>query len=183
MVIRFGKVMFCFEPDTLMLRYANPNLAEDINYDNIVPFQGRYVARDITISRSGGKLFLKVHVDELGDIARIADAFFSPPPDSKGPLGGRISAPSATFVDEYRILNATPVYPRHSDGKVTDGKVTVNYVIGKDGRIIEATAQEGPEELRNAALEAVRKYRFRPYLILDQPVEVECSESFEFHSK
>ena len=49
--------------------------------------------------------------------------------------------------------------------------------------MIEATAGDGPDNVRKAVLDAVWKYRFRPYLILDQPVEVECSKSFELHSR
>jgi protein TonB len=59
----------------------------------------------------------------------------------------------------------------------------VKYVVGKDGHVIEATATDGPEELRKAVLEAVRKYRFRPYLLLDQPVEVESSIEFSAHTR
>lgn len=176
-VIHIGSPVFCFEPNTVMLRYVNANLAETITYNNIVPFQGHYVARDMDVAHLG-KTFLKIHVEELGEIAQIADSFFSPPLDSKGPLGGRISVPSATYLDEYLLSQPMPVYPRG-----VDGKVNVNFVIGKDGRVIEATAGDGPDNVRKAVLDAVWKYRFRPYLILDQPVEVECSKSFELHSR
>jgi TonB family protein len=176
-VIHLGAPVFCFEPGTVMLRYVNANLAAVITYDNIVPFQGHYIARDITI-RHVDKPFLKIHVEELGEITKISDGFFAPPSDAKGPLGGRIPVPSSTYNEEYQISSPQPSYPRG-----VSGMVHVKYVVGKDGNVIEATANDGPEELRKAVLKAVRKYRFRPYLLLDQAVEVESSIDFTVHSK
>jgi hypothetical protein len=176
-VIFIGAPVFCFEPGTVMLRYVNANLAEVLTYDSIALFQGRYVARDITI-RHIDKLFLKIHIKELGEITKISDAFFATPPESKGPLGGRIPVPSSAYNEEYQISSPQPAYPRG-----VDGLVHVKYVVGKDGHVIEATATDGPEELRKAVLEAVRKYRFRPYLLLDQPVEVESSIEFSAHTR
>ncbi|MGC2743752.1 MAG: energy transducer TonB, partial [Candidatus Angelobacter sp.] len=71
-----------------------------------------------------------------------------------------------------------PAYPLG-----VSGLVHVKYVVGKDGSVIEATANDGPEDLRKAVLEAVRKYRFRPYLLLDQPVEVESTITFTASSR
>jgi len=176
-IIQLAVPSFCFQPGTAMLRLIHFGLGSQVTFDSIVPFQGHYVAREITVAVAG-KVHLKIHVEKLGEIAQINDAFFAPPPDSKGPLGGRIPMPSASYEEEYQIARPQPVYPRG-----IEGHVKVNYVVGKDGLVIEATAQDGPEELRKAVLEAVRKYRFRPYLILDQPVEVECHQSFALHSR
>jgi TonB family protein len=176
-VIHFGAPVFCFEPGTVMLRYVNANMAEVITYDSIVLFQGHYVAREITI-RHVDKPFLKIHVEEIGSITKISDSFFALPPDAKGPLGGRIPVPSSTYTEEYQISSPQPAYPRG-----VSGLVHVKYVVGKDGSVIEATANDGPEQLRKAVLEAVRKYRFRPYLLLDQPVEVESTIEFTVNSR
>lgn len=176
-VITQGAPLFCFEPGTAMLRFIQENLAQEITYDNVVLFQGRYLARDITI-KDIDKPFLKIHVEKLGEITEVTEAFFAPPADGKGPLGGRISVPSSTYHEEYLIASPQPAYPRG-----VSGQVHVKYVVGKDGSVIEAVANDGPENLRKAVLEAVRKYRFRPYLVLDQPVEVACSEFFSLDSR
>ena len=51
--------------------------------------------------------------------------------------------------------------------------VTVEIVIGKDGRVISAHAATGPSNAYKAAENTVRKWTFQPYLVLDEPVEVE----------
>ena len=63
-------------------------------------------------------------------------------------------------------------------GNVT-GTVHVRFVVGKNGRVIEAEALDGPPELRKDALAAIREFRFRPVLVLDQPVEVESKTFFD----
>jgi len=166
----------CFQPETVMLRYLRANLAEEVSYSSIVQFQGHYVAKEIAITRAG-KPVLKIHVDELEEITKVGDAFFTPPAGAT-PLAGRITMPSALFMDEYAVSAPSPNYPRGSSGKVT-----VKVVVGTDGRVVEASAEDGPENLRTAVLKAVRKYQFRPYFILDQPVEVEFTCSFEYHSR
>jgi len=77
---------------------------------------------------------------------------------------------------DYLISTAMPAYPRGAHGKVS-----VKFVVGKDGRVIQADAEDGPAEVRGPAVEAVRKYRFRPFLVLDEPVEVEGEMFFELH--
>jgi len=168
--------VYCFNADSVMLRFTQGSYNTEARYDNLVPFHGRYVARDISVTRSG-KAFLKIHVEELGEIAEVGEAFFSRP-EGAAPLGGRITIPSDVYFD-YLISTAEPNYPPGTP----DGSTMVSFVVGKDGTVIEATADGGPEPLRKAACEAVGKYRFRPYLVLDQPVEVMAKTSLRFHSE
>jgi TonB family protein len=172
--LQLGAPSFCFEPNTVMLRFTQGGF-EATTYASIVPFQGHYVAKEIIVTH-GDKPYLKLHVEQLEEITQASDSLFAPPPNSRGPLGGRISVLSGSYMEEYQLSSAGPVYPRG-----IGGTVHVNFVVGKDGRVIEATASDGPESMRKAALEAMRKYRFQPYLILDQPVEVESSMVFDLH--
>jgi hypothetical protein len=59
--------------------------------------------------------------------------------------------------------------------------VTVEIVVGKDGHVVSAHAVSGPPEGYKACENAVRKWVFKPYLVLDKPVEVEqkaaCSKN------
>jgi outer membrane biosynthesis protein TonB len=56
--------------------------------------------------------------------------------------------------------------------------VTLEIVIGKDGRVASAHAISGPPEAYKASEDAVRKWIFKPYLVLDKPVEVEQRVEF-----
>jgi TonB family protein len=168
-----GLQKFCFDPGTVLLRYTRGGGWDETAYNNFVLFQDRYVPLEIEVTHAG-KAFLKIHVEELESIIHVDDALFEPPKGNDGPLAGRISISSAILMRDYIASRATPAYPRG-----VRGKVTVNFVVGKDGRVIEAVAVDGPAELRGAAVEAVRKYRFRPFLVQGQPVEVESSTFFD----
>ena len=68
-----GLAGFCFERDSLMLRYSKGGMAlgtvwDQIAYDKIVRFQGRYIAGDVRVMR-GGKSYLKLHLEKLEPIA------------------------------------------------------------------------------------------------------------------
>ncbi len=169
---------FCFQPSTLMVRYVQAGVSQRTIYNDYVRLRDRYIARDINVARYDGKPLLKIRVDDVGELAEVDYSLFSPDQDSVGPIGGRIVLPSSVYMDEYRVADSMPVFPR---GVV--GKVNVKFVVGKDGRVIEASASDGPERLQKAVLEAVRKYRFRPYLVLDQPVEVETGTSFSYYER
>jgi protein TonB len=46
-------------------------------------------------------------------------------------------------------------------------------VIGRDGRIVSLEVLSGPPALQQASLNAVRQWRYQPYLLDGEPVEVE----------
>lgn len=167
-----GLNKYCFDSGTIRLRYTRGSGWDETTFNNFVLFDGRYVARDIAVT-TGGKAFLNIHIEKLEEIAEAQDSFFKPPPDSPGPLGGRITISADQLLDEYLI--AQPPL-RSSAAK---GKVNVSFVVGKDGSVIEAKALDGPADLQKAALDTIRGYKFHPFLILDQPVEVESRMSFE----
>ena len=51
--------------------------------------------------------------------------------------------------------------------------VGVDIVVGKDGHVLSAHGVSGPPEGYKACENTVRKWVFKPYLVLDKPVEVE----------
>jgi hypothetical protein len=173
-----GLPKFCFDPGTVMLRYTRGRGTDETTYNNFVFFQGHYVARDIAVTH-GEKAFLKIHMEELETLSRLSDDRFTPPAGSAGPLGGRVGISSGIMMDEYQTSNIAPALLPGVRG--VQGEVHLNFVIGKDGRVIQAEAVDGPAELRKPSVEAMRRFRFRPFLILDQPVEVESSTVFDFH--
>jgi outer membrane biosynthesis protein TonB len=60
------------------------------------------------------------------------------------------------------------------------GKVTVEAVVGKDGRVIRAQAISGHHLLRGAAVREVYGRRYRPYTLNDRPVSVATIVTVDF---
>jgi protein TonB len=90
-------------------------------------------------------------------------------------VGGNIRAPRKTH-------NVPPVYPPRMVEAGLEGQVSVEAVIGVDGRVVRArpsTVQAHPD-LAQAAVDAVRQWRFDPTLLNGAPVEVVMSVSVNF---
>ena len=58
--------------------------------------------------------------------------------------------------------------------------MTLAAIISKAGDIENLRVISGPMVLQQAALDAVRTWRYRPYLLDGQPVEVETTVSVIF---
>jgi protein TonB len=73
-----------------------------------------------------------------------------------------------------------PIYPRIAVTAHIEGIVRVEAIISKSGRIESAHAVSGPEMLRQAALDAIRNARYRPFLLNGSPTEVETTITVNF---
>ena len=56
----------------------------------------------------------------------------------------------------------------------------VRAVISAQGVVEIAAAMSGPASLREAAVEAMRNWRYRPYLVNGKPVVVQTYINFHF---
>ncbi len=88
---------------------------------------------------------------------------------------GRTPGPGE-FVpfDELPVLLSVqpPVYPEMVREAGIDGTVTVQVLVGKDGKVKQAQAIDGPEPLRASGLASARTALFKPALQGTSPVEV-----------
>jgi protein TonB len=73
-----------------------------------------------------------------------------------------------------------PVYPAIARAAGISGTVTLAAIISKTGTIENLRVTGGPMMLQMAALDAVRTWRYRPYLLDGQPVEVETTVNVIF---
>jgi hypothetical protein len=157
---------YCFEPDGSVLRYSKGYGWFQTVYNEIVPFQERSLAHAVEVT-NGGKPYLKLRVETIELISHVDDANFVPPPNAIGPLGNRVSGVHPVPI-ETRFFPQWPASLRSQHFTVT-----MEVVIGKDGHVVSARGVSGPAEGYKACEDSVRKWVFKPYLILGEPVEVE----------
>lgn len=72
----------------------------------------------------------------------------------------------------------TPQYP--ADLRTIAGKVVVRIVISTEGRVIEAKVLSGHPMLMSATLDAVKQWKFRPYVLNNERVEVDTTATVEY---
>jgi TonB family protein len=86
-----------------------------------------------------------------------------------------------TVAEGWLIHKVEPVYPVAAKTKRLQGKVILQAIIGKDGTTHDEKSLCGPPEFIQACIDAIRKWRFRPYLLEGDPVEVMTTITFNFH--
>ncbi len=87
---------------------------------------------------------------------------------------------SAASMANRLVYAPPPSYPMMAEMTRIQGKVTVEAVVGKDGRVIRAQAISGHHLLRGAAVREVYGRRYRPYTLNDRPVNVATIVTVDF---
>jgi TonB family protein len=93
------------------------------------------------------------------------------------PQQGRMRATSPTAVrsdimEKQLITKVVPEYPEEAKKAAIQGKVVLSAIVDKEGNPARLTVDSGPKELQASALEAVRQWKYKPFLVNGQPVEV-----------
>jgi TonB family protein len=73
-----------------------------------------------------------------------------------------------------------PQYPKAALKAGSQGTVQLKVVVGTDGKIKDLMALSGPEIFEKPSLDAVRKWRFYPVLINNQPAETTYTVAIRF---
>ncbi|MEG9436742.1 energy transducer TonB [Edaphobacter sp. HDX4] len=95
-----------------------------------------------------------------------------------------VSKPPTVSVKEGKghLLNRVDVpYPPIARAAHVAGTVVVGAEINENGDVTEVVALGGPEMLRSAALDAVKQYKYRPFLIHGTPATVRTAVQVTFY--
>ncbi len=87
---------------------------------------------------------------------------------------------SSVLMQGMLIYKVVPTYPAVAQAIRASGTVVLQATISRTGTIENLRVMEGPEILRQAALDAVKQWRYRPYMLNGQPVEVETTVDVQF---
>jgi periplasmic protein TonB len=79
-----------------------------------------------------------------------------------------------------RIKFQQPNYPPLARQARIQGTVVLHAVIGKDGAIENLTLVSGHPMLAPAAIDAVKQWKYKPYLLNGEPVEVDTEVQVNF---
>jgi periplasmic protein TonB len=100
-----------------------------------------------------------------------------PPPKATAPVrikqGGNVTAASI-------ITQTRPVYPALARQARIQGNVVLHAIIDKDGNVAQLEVVSGHPLLVQAALDAVKQWRYKPTLLNGDPVEVDTTITVTF---
>ncbi len=109
-----------------------------------------------------------------GSIGIAVDVASPPAPAPTYPL--RISH----WAEGNIIYRVQPIYPPLARQARVQGAVELRAIISKAGTIENLVVVRGHPMLATAAIEAVRQWRYRPYLLNNEPIEVETEITVNF---
>lgn len=108
----------------------------------------------------------------------IASAASIAPPLSPTPVARPPRLSHA--MEAYLVHRVQPEYPPLAKSVRVQGEVVLQAVISRDGTIENLQVLRGHPMLVRAAVDAVRQWRYRPYLLNGEAVEVETQITVNF---
>ena len=88
---------------------------------------------------------------------------------------------SSGVIAGLLLHKVDPVYPKDAREAKVSGSVVMLVIIDNEGRIANLSAVAGPALLRDAALNAVNQWRYKPYLLNGKPVFVKSQITVNFN--
>ena len=87
---------------------------------------------------------------------------------------------ASRVVEANLIHDVAPTYPPEAGRARIEGTVLLLAVIGTDGSIKDVRVESGLPILAQAAIDAVKQWRYKPYLLNGEPVEVASRITINF---
>jgi len=112
-----------------------------------------------------------------GVMGSIIGASNAPIPKMTAPTRLRVSQ---GVVSGLKIKEVKPVYPAIAKTARVQGNVVLQAEISKEGVIENLRVISGPPLLIQSALDAVKQWRYRPYVLNGEPVAVETTVTVVF---
>jgi len=162
-VVRARPVVRLMEAGRLVAPKAIPQNVNIIKEEELPPDAGMQgVAGGVPGGIAGGSMG--------GVLGGVIGGKTAPPPPKVAPrrvmVGGNVQA--ARLVNKVQ-----PIYPPLARQTRISGTVKLHAVIGKDGTVQQLQLVSGHPLLVQAALDAVKQWRYQPTLLNGEPVEVE----------
>lgn len=149
--------------DHVLMPAAIPNTIAPVNDIDAPPAPG---FRDIGVVGGSG-------TGTRGVLRSLGDQAAAPPPPTR-PL--RVSH----WAEGNIVHQVQPRYPQLAVAAGVQGTVRLRAIISKTGTIENLTVISGHAMLITAAVDAVRQWRYRPYLLNSEPIEVETEITVNF---
>ena len=102
----------------------------------------------------------------------------APPPKVAAPQKLRVSS---GVVEGLKLNAPNPTYPQMARIAHIQGDVILQATISKGGIVENLRAVQGHPILIQAAMDAVKQWKYKPYILNGEPVEVETTIKVQFH--
>jgi TonB family protein len=162
----------CFSDGSAAARVVILHDGEIAVLNNIVEFDGHYIAKQIALNDMNlPEVYLTVM--QLDFPASIPNADLAPPIETPASAVAAPPMVNAGVMARRRIRGDRVQYPQSAKAQRISGYVLLTLDIGEEGNVAGLKCVIGPKVLRDAAMDAVKTWKYRPYELNGKPVEVE----------
>lgn len=112
--------------------------------------------------------------------ANVKGGILSSEPQSPGAGASTHVRVSQGVMRNFLITKVNPSYPPEAERQRVDGAVLLRIDIDKTGNVSRVDAISGHPLLVPAAIDAVKQWKYKPYLLNQEPVEVETTVQIKF---
>ncbi len=123
-------------------------------------------------------LGLQEKTEVLGGVNRAEESSELPGNTSR-PMPTRIRV-AGNVLAAAIITRVQPIYPEEARRERISGSVRLRIIVGKDGRVVQTEVVSGHPLLQQAAIEAVRQWRYKTTMLNEQSVEVDSTVDMIF---
>ena len=109
-------------------------------------------------------------VESLLATGSYATTAVPPTPAAAVPAANPAVRAGSDFQGPKLVSSTIPVYPPFARAQGQEGMVVIDALIDASGRVTEAKVVSGPFLLQQAALDAVRQWKYQPARLNGQPV-------------
>lgn len=175
---------YCLDAEQPVLRFRfYPGSGDRQVFSHIVQFRGRFVAKQVEHAFGGlnGQTpgtYWTAQIDVLEALKAADEKDLDPP---VGTLRA-IKAVTVSEKDSKALIvdRPKPVYPPIAKAMEASGSVVLAVTVGTDGRIWNLHVVSGPPVLQQAAVDAAKKYTFKPYIVDGDAAEMETTITIPF---
>jgi periplasmic protein TonB len=163
-VVKIKPIVHLMDAGKLIAPKVIPKDIKIIKEEEQPPDMGGGIAGGVPGGVAGGSMG-----GVIGGVIGGAGTAAPPPPRptvTRTRVGGAVQA--AKLVNRV-----TPMYPPLARQTRISGTVKLHAIIGKDGTVQQLQVVSGHPLLVQAALDAVRQWRYQPTLLNGEPVEVD----------
>jgi TonB family protein len=163
---------YCFDPASPTLRAYYAFGAISVVYNRMARFQNRILPQELGVLDRGKKI-LTAKIENVSGLTS-ATSVMTPPEDAKLQTNQPRVEVSKLVANGNLLTKTPPIYPQEAKDAHLQGKVVLKALIGSDGRVHDLSVVEGPAtSLIAAAMQAVLQWRYKPYELNGEPVEVD----------
>lgn len=160
--------MFCFDQVLPVIRLEDSSHRLFVLFNQTERINGHYLAQQIEVE-NGNLPIVNMEVTSLQTLSGAEEAMFAP---TSAAVPGPGPTVKAGVIAGSKIGGVDPRYPIEARRNRVQGMVMLEATINKAGEIDNLQIISGPKELRESAFDAVKTWRYKPYLLNGQPVAV-----------